>query len=667
MAPESDAQIRSRILALLTENRLNDARKLCSDYCQNRQNDASAWELLAQINARLGDMQQVVHCCQQLISLQPDSGTAFYNLGTAQMSLGSLDAARTAFEKSRRLSPAHVPTCFNLGNIYVRLGMLDSAIESLGRAIEIAPHMAELHNSYAAALQQAGKHAEAEASYRAAIRINPSFSMAHNNLASALSTQGRLDEAAGSYRRALEIDPAFADAHFGLGLVLTQLGDMGTALDCFRKTLDLNPRHATAHSCLLFTLNYDPGTNQEDLAAEHFRWGEMHEKRVSMISHQRNSADAGRRLRIGYVSPDFRNHSVSYFVRSFLGNHDGVEAEAICYSDVLHPDSVTEQLRGLAGKWRNTYGLSDEKLAQQIRDDGIDILVDLAGHTAGNRLMVFARKPAPLQVSYLGYPNTTGLRAMDYRITDAWADPPGMTERLHTESLLRLPHGFLCYSPSADSPEVAPLPFASSEHITFGSFNMLAKMTRAVIELWTQVLDAVPGSRLILKNKSLGTGKVREHYQHLFASHGIAPERLELLHWSASPADHLSLYGRIDIALDTFPYNGTTTTCEALWMGVPVITLAGSAHAARVGYSILNQLGLTDLIAENPETYVSLAKDMARDRERLAHLRARLRARMKSSPLMDAKGFYRDLETAYRNIWRTWLDGGQGTDQRRDQ
>ncbi len=666
MVPESDTETRSRILAMLTDNRLDDAKRMCSNFCQNRQSDTSAWELLAQINSRLGDMQQVVHCCQQLISLQPDNGASFYNLGTAYMSLGNLDEARIAFERSRQLSPQHVPTYFNLGNVYMRLGMLESAIESLEGAIKIAPHLAELYNSYAAALQQAGKYSEAEASYRSAIRLKPSFPMAHNNLASVLFTQDRLSEAVESYRHALEIDPAFADAHFGLGLVLTQLGDMRAALDCFRKTLNLNPHHAIAHSCLLFTLNYDPAINQEDLAVEHFRWGEIHEKRVPALTLHRNGADAGRQLRIGYISPDFRNHSVSYFVKSFLGNHNAEEVEAICYSDVLHPDSVTEQLRGLAGKWRDTYGLSDEKLAQKIMDDSIDILVDLAGHTAGNRLMVFARKPAPLQVSYLGYPNTTGLRAMDYRITDAWADPPGMTEHLYTEKLLRLPRGFLCYSPPADSPEVTLLPVASSGHITFGSFNMLAKMTPAVVELWAQVLDAVPESRLILKNKSLSTEKVREQFQRMFASHGIAPERLELLHWSQSLVDHLSLYGRIDIALDTHPYNGTTTTCEALWMGIPVITLAGSVHAARVGCSILSQLGLTDMIAKDPEAYVSLAEDLACDRGRLAHLREELRVRMGSSSLMDAKGFCQDLETAYRDIWKIWMDCGRDKNQRQD-
>lgn len=359
MMSKSDAETHSQILALLRNNRLEDARRLCNNYCHKLKTDTSAWELLAQINSQLGDMQQVVYCCQQLISLQPDNGESFYNLGTAYMYLDNMEEAKANFETSRQLSPRFIPAYFSLGNAYMRLGMLESAIECLEQAITIAPQTAELHNSYAVALQQAGKYPEAEASYRSAIRLKPSYSMAHCNLGSVLLLQDKLDEASESYRHALVIDPAFANAHLGSGLVLTQLGDITAALDCFRKTVSLNPHYTIAHSCMLFTLNYGSGTNQEDLAGEHFRWSDTHEKRVTAFTLHRNSADAGRQLRIGYISPDFRNHSVSYFVKSFLGIHNSEEVEAICYSDVLNPDPVTEQLRELAGKWRHTPGLSD--------------------------------------------------------------------------------------------------------------------------------------------------------------------------------------------------------------------------------------------------------------------------------------------------------------------
>lgn len=355
---------------------------------------------------------------------------------------------------------------------------------------------------------------------------------------------------------------------------------------------------------------------------------------------------------MGYVSPDFHAHSVAYFIEPVLARHDPAAVETYCYAEVAQPDAFTEHMKTLAAHWRGTFGRSDDEVADMIRNDAIDILIDLAGHTAHNRLAVFARRPAPVQVTYLGYPNTAGLPQMDYRLTDAAADPPGQ-EVYYTESLVRLPQGFLCYAPPHESPAVGPLPAATGGCITFGSFNALPKMNNEVIALWARVLQSVPGARLILKNKSLQDAKTCERYRQ----HFHPPERIELLGWLDDPADHLSIYHRVDIALDTFPYNGTTTTCEALWMGVPVITLAGERHAGRVGLSLLTQLGLTELIAKTPDEYVRLAVALAGNRERLAALRAGLRERMRRSPLCDAQSFTRDLEAAYREMWHKWCEG----------
>jgi protein O-GlcNAc transferase len=316
-------------------------------------------------------------------------------------------------------------------------------------------------------------------------------------------------------------------------------------------------------------------------------------------------------------------------------------------------DWMTERLRACADGWQNVVGWTDERVADKIREDKIDILVDLAGHTAGNRLRVFARKPAPVQVSYLGYPGSTGLSEMDYRLTDSFADPPGKTESLHSEKLWRLPVCNWCFSGFDDSPAVGPLP-AEAGSICFGTFNNFAKASPAVMDLWAAILTAMPSSRLIIKSQGLGERGVSERIHQLFESRGVQADRLEIRGHEPNPVSHLDAYNQMDIALDTFPYHGTTTTCEALWMGVPVITLAGQTHVSRVGVSLLNSVGLPELIAQSPEEYVSIAIRLAKDLPRLAELHRTLRQRMQASPLMDAPRFAGDIEAAYRQMWQNW-------------
>ena len=313
---------------------------------------------------------------------------------------------------------------------------------------------------------------------------------------------------------------------------------------------------------------------------------------------------------------------------------------------------MTGRLRGLSDQWRDIAGKTDDRVAALIREDRIDILVDLAGHTAGNRLLVFARKPAPVQVTWLGYPNTTGLEAMDYRLTEAVSDPPGQTERWHSEELIRLPGTFSCYGPPAESPPVGPLPALEAGHVTFGCFNNLAKLTPPAIELWSQILREVPGARLLLKSRGLADLETAAGVREEFGRRGIEPARLEFNGQELSVTNHLALYNRVDLALDTFPYNGTTTTCEALWMGVPVVTLAGATHVARVGASLLTHLSVEELIADSPVGYVARCVDLAGDLPRLAEIRAGLRERMRASPLCDAPGFTRGFEDALRGMWR---------------
>ncbi len=347
---------------------------------------------------------------------------------------------------------------------------------------------------------------------------------------------------------------------------------------------------------------------------------------------------------------------MSYFFRPLLHHHDRREFEVICFSDVERPDAVTKLIRADADGWHDIHGQSDEAVAELVRMRDIDTLVDLCGHSAQNRLMVFARRVAPVQISYLGYPASTGLSAMDYRMTDLHCDPPGKTDRLHTEELLRLPTTNWCYEPIEGTPAVGPSPAADGKPICFGSFNHIAKVTRRMIGVWSRVLRAVPGSRLLLKSAGLGTAGVRRRIGECFASQGIDPARLDFVGREPSIFSHLGMYGRVDIALDTFPYNGTTTTCEAVWMGVPVVTLAGDVHMSRVGVSLLSNVGLPDLIARDEDEYVSIAADLAGDIAKLAGIRATLRQQLKDSPLMDAPRFARNVESAYRDVWRRWCE-----------
>jgi predicted O-linked N-acetylglucosamine transferase (SPINDLY family) len=359
-------------------------------------------------------------------------------------------------------------------------------------------------------------------------------------------------------------------------------------------------------------------------------------------------------LRIGYVSPDFRNHSVAYFIEPVIREHSPDNFDVICYSHSFVQDHVTESIKQSAGDWRDITRASDDVAYKLIREDGIDILIDLAGHTGNNRLPLFARKPAPVQISWIGYPATTGLSAIDYKIVDEYTDPSGITDQFYTERLLRLPDTFLCYLPDASIPAVGSLPALSSGYITFGSFNHFSKISPMVFSMWQDILRKIPTARLVIKTRSLSDPTVRDSVMKTFRNEGIAEERLELLSWSPSRREHLDLYNRIDIALDTFPYHGTTTTCEALSMGVPVVTLAGDTHCSRVGVSLLSNVGLPELIAYTPESYIEKAVTLANDLEKLQSLRVTLRDKMTLSPLSDAKRFTANLEKCYREIWKQW-------------
>ena len=641
-----------------------------------------------------GQYQEAAASFVQAIKIKPGFEEAHNNLGSAYLKLGRLEEAAASFREALRLRPGIPEAHFNLGNVYLKLGRLEEAAASFREALKFRPDFAEAFNNLANVLQIQGRIEEAVTCSRQALRIKPDFAEAHNNYGNMLLAQGRLAEGAECFRLALRLKPDFVEAHHNLGAVCLKLGRLEEAAASFREVFRISPDYIDAynnqanvllaqghltealgvlrqalqrlpdndklHSNLLLALNYFPEPTAETMLREHRSWETAHARPSATLPAHANSPDPERRLRIGYVSADFRTHSVAYFIEPLLAAHDRTSVEVVCYVDVSHPDATTKRLRGLADQWRVIVGLRDGEVAKLIRSDGIDILVDLSGHTSGNRLKVFAHKPAPVQVTYLGYPNTTGLSSIDYRITDAMADPPEL-EAFYTEKSVRLPGCFLCYQPPVDCPPVSSLPASEEGYVTFGSFNNLAKINPTVVMLWAELLKTVPGSRLLLKNSSFTDRATRERYHGLFEEYGVPRERIDLLGYALTSREHLALYHDMDIALDTFPYNGTTTTCEALWMGVPVITLMGSAHAGRVGASLLNTVGLTEWIAETPDQYVAIAADRARDLQELAECRAELRERFAASPLRDGKVFARKLETAYRQMWRNWCSASVAT------
>ena len=612
-----------------------------------------------------GCLEEAVAAFREALRLQPDFAYAHNNLGNALRDQGKLDEAIASFQQALQLQPAYAQAQNNLGNARRDRGDLGAAIAAYRRALQLDPAFAEAHHNLGVALHERGEFEAAVASCQQALRLRPDYAEAHHNLGNSLSKLDQGDAAIAAYRRALELRPAYAEAHNNLGATLLERGEIDEAIASFRRALAASrpalreqPHLAQAHSNLLVSLHYPDGLERAAIFAEHGRWDEIHGRpRAGERAVHGNDPDPDRRLKIGYVSPDFREHSVAFFLESLLACHARAQVEIFCYSEVQRPDGVTARLRRDAAHWRSIHGLPDAQAADLMRADGIDVLVDLAGHTANNRLPIVARRPAPVQVTYLGYCDTTGMKAMDYRLTDAHADPPGTTEHLHTEQLFRLPDCAWCFRPPADAPPVSALPMHSTGRVTFGCFNALPKLTEATLALWSQILHAVPGSRLLLKNHGFREPAVRWRIRRGLEKAGIAAERIELIGPARSVAEHLAAYGRVDLALDTFPYHGTTTTCEALWMGVPVVTLAGQTHASRVGVSLLTNAGIPELIASDRDEYLHLAVQLAADATRLADLRATLRARLASSPLMDAPRFAHNVEAAYREMWRQWCAG----------
>jgi protein O-GlcNAc transferase len=637
--------------ALQTQGRLNEA---IASYRKALRIDPDLVEVhynLGDAQREQADLDEAVASYRRAIELKPEYAEAYNNLGNVLKSQDKLDEAAEAYQQAIRLKPDFAEAYNNLGVIFQKQDRLNEAIAHCELAVSLKPDFAEAHGNLGDTYYALGRLDEAVAACRRALEVRPDSAETYSSLGNALREHGRLDEAAACGRQALLLKPDFAEACNGLGNTLQAQGKLEEAIACYRQVLSLNPDSTIAFSNLLYTMQYMDTVTPAEVFSEHQRYAERFE--APLKAHWQphaNSRDPERRLRIGYVSADFYNHAVAFFIEPILANHDKAQVEVFCYYNHIKHDAHTDQIAMHADHWLTCSKISDELLAERIRADGIDILVDLSGHTGYNRLPVFARKPAPVQATWIGYAGSTGLTAMDYRITNEEMDPPGLTERYHSESLLRMPDSGVAYRPEPGCPPVNPLPALTADTFVFASLNNLIKTNPSVVRLWARILQALPHAKLMLGN--ITDDGVRQRVIEQFGQAGVEADRL-ILQPRISFSEYLALHHTIDLALDPFPYNGGTTTMHSLWMGVPVITLAGEYVVSRVGVSALSRLGLDAFITHSEEEYLQRAIQIAHDLSGLNRVRQSLRERM-SGTNCEPGNITRHLEMAYRDMWRKW-------------
>jgi len=644
-----------------------------------------------------GDATQAVRLCRKAIDDDPATADPWHLLGQALLMLSDFDGAQDALEKAHALAPGNPFVTGNLGSCLARQGRHGRGIRLLRQAMASPAASPGTRKNLIRALAESGK---ASATLAEIKQFHPNadqdeYASAVAEALSSLTNHGHLEPATKLLNLALAELPdnaeltaerarllirarAYDDAEHLLDdalvccpeheallgqrvILYAETGRIELATRIVEQSLVNREFKHDLLDGLLYRLNYSDRHTPESIYRLHRAWADTLATQDHPGQHSRfdNSLDRAKKLRIGYVSADFRNHSVAFFFEPLLEMRNRETVEVFCYSNNSIKDDITRRMRDSADHWRQIGQLSDVRAEELIRADGIDILIDLSGHTAGNRLPLFARRPAPVQVTFIGHVNTTGLDTIDYRLCDEITDPPGEQDHLYSESLYRLPCNHFCYQ----GIDVPPSQRASSESdpVTFGSFNVLPKMTDTTLDLWCEILRQVPGSRLLIKAKQLAEPAEMEHLFTRLERRQVHRDRVELQAWSASKADHLRLYECVDIGLDTTPFNGITTTCEALWMGLPVIALRGDRYVARVAASLLTYAGLEELIGETKEEFVSKAVALAGDRGRLARYHATLREQVAHSPLCDKQAYARHVETAYRKMWQTYVERANET------
>jgi protein O-GlcNAc transferase len=614
-----------------------------------RPNYAGAMSNLGTVLQEMGHIDEALALLRAGADLEPEVPVYAVNLASALCRQRKFSEAATVLERSIERGGNNAEVAYNLGIALQGLGRLREAAEHYRNAAALRPDYADSLNNLGIVYKELGEFKLAGAAYEAAIRAQPESVVALNNFSCLLRTVGRIAEAEAILRRGLAINVRHPALYNNLGNVLKDAGELDEAIDCFRKALALDPTDRDTHGNLAYALSFQ-SLDGQTILQECLRWNDRHAAPLlSAIRGHNNDPSPHRRLRVGYVSPDFRDHCQALFSVPLLSHHDHAGFEIFCYSSVERPDDCTRRIAGYADVWRDVRPLDDAALCDLIRDDRIDILVDLTMHMANGRLLVFARKPAPIQVAWLAYPGTTGITAMDYRFSDPRLDPPGFDNQ-YSERTIRLPDSFWCYDPLADQPDVNGLPALERGYLTLGCLNNPCKLTSDTLRLWDGVMRALPNARLLLMAPP---GPHRQHLLQRLAAHDIASERITFV--PVRPrADYLRSYHDIDLGLDTFPYNGHTTSLDSFWMGVPVITRVGQTCVGRAGLSQLFHLNLLELAAETDEAFISAAVALASDLPRLAAMRQQLRARLEHSPLMDAKRFAQSIEAAYRQTWQDY-------------
>jgi len=610
---------------------------------------------LADHHFKSGHLDKADAICRQVLAIQPGNAEALFMAGTIAFQQSRHEEALALFEQAALNAPSIAAIQNNIGTTLKRLKRPEEATLAFSHAVELQPDYAVAWFNLGSIERENGNADKAEEAFRRCLEHDSGHAEACNKLGEILANRSDYHQALALFRKSESLNPNSPILFNNLGNLLKFMGRAEEAIGCYDRAFELLRDNPTSFSNKLLCMLCSASRSAEEIYIEHRKWGELFaDTYLDSIPTHKNDQSPDRPLKVGYVSRDFRAHPVAFFIEPILASHDHSRISVYTYLDLPQSDAITGQLRQHVENWRDITGMTDDDVAEQVRRDEIDILVDLGGHTAYNRLLVFARKPAPVQVTWLGYAATTGLLSIDYRITDEKADPPGMTEAYHSETLYRLPDSFLCYRPAVNAPDVGHLPAGEKKRITFAAFNHLAKLSHEAVAVWSRILAEVPGSHLAIKAQGLHHPDMQEEMLDLFSKHGISADRLELHGKLPGIYSHLDLFNQVDISLDAFPYNGTTTTCESLWMGVPVITLAGSSHVSRVGVSILTSIGLQDMIATGIDDYVARAVSLAGNPELLNLLRANLRKMMLRSPLLDTVGFTRNLEDAYRAMWKQW-------------
>lgn len=613
-------------------------------------NDAQVHNNLGITLNDLGRLEEAEECLRRALQIDANFADAHCNLGSALQDIGRFPEAETSFQRAIQLQPNSAIAHYNLGNLLKEQGRFGEAEASYRRALNIKPDYAQALSNLGVTLNDLARPAEAEVNLRRALEIKPDYAEAHSNLGNTLKELGRLGEAEISYRLALKLKPDLAEIHNNLGILLQDMGHLHDAETSYRKAIELKPDYDKAQSNLLFLLNYNPEISPAFAFEEARQYGQRITKKATFPFTKWPCATEHKRLRIGFVSGDFRNHPVGYFLENLLKNLDQTSLELIAYPTDYWTDELTLRIKPYFTAWKPLCGLNDEAAARLIHSDRVHILIDLSGHSRYNRLPVFAWKPAPVQVSWLGYFATTGVTEIDYLIADQ-VTLPESEENNFTETIWRLPETRLCFTPPEVDVNVSALPALTNGYITFGCFNNLAKMNDSVVALWSRVLASAPNSRLFLKSKQLGETSIRQLTIVRFAEHGIDADRL-ILEGAESRAKYLAAYHRVDIALDPFPYPGGTTTVECLWMGVPVLTLAGQSFLFRQGAGFLMNAELPEWIATSHDQYVARAVAHVAAMQELSELRKRLRQQMETSPIMDGKRFATYFAAALQAMWR---------------